>query len=275
MSRGRNAWIWAASLFLLISAHLPSSADQGFEFFVIAASPSMSGPVEALSREFEKTHPRVRVKVYYDTGLDLRRTVAALENDPIKQFFIGTGPIHLIAPGGDELITRLETKYYVLPGTRRPYAAVPLVLVVPAPLVEAPSSFEELGKGATYRIAIADPVLTELGRQTQQVFDALKLTQDVKDRLDIASDARGVLDHLLYGQADVGIIFGPDAVKEQERIRVVAAVGKPAFQPIIHSMAMERYCPNRPLCEEFLSFLQSPEAQGVVEALGYASAKMP
>ena len=73
-----------------------------------------------------------------------------------------------------------------------------------------------------YRIAVADPELTELGRQTRELFEALGMAEKVKGRLDIASDARGILDHLLYGQADVGIIFGPDAVKEQQRIRTVA-----------------------------------------------------
>ncbi|MBM4122077.1 MAG: molybdate ABC transporter substrate-binding protein [Nitrospira sp.] len=236
------------------------------EPLVIAASPGMKGPVEALAQSFEKIHPNVKVKVYYDTGLDLRRTIAAVGND--LRFFIGTGPIDLVAPGGDELIARLESKYYVLPGTRHSYAAVPLVLVVPVSLVEAPSLFEELGK-TTHRIAIADPILTELGRQTGQLFASLGIADDVKKRLDVASDARGVLDHLLYGQADVGVIFGPDAVKEQERIRVVATAADPYVRLTVHSMAMERYCRNRSLCEEFLTFIQSPEAQGIVRSLGY------
>ncbi len=241
------------------------------EPLVIAASPSLKAPIEALARAFEVRRPDVRVNVWYDTGLDLRRTIAAMENHPTGKYFMGRGPIHLVAPGGDELLTRLAHKYYVLPGTRRAYAAVPLVLVVPEQLVEAPTSFEELGKGATYRIAIADPALTELGRQTRQMLDAMGLTEAVKGRLDVASDARGVLDHLLYGQADVGLLFGPDAVRERQRIRVVAVAGPPAMEPTVHAMAMERSCPDRALCSEFLAFIQSPEAQAIVRSLGYLS----
>lgn len=234
---------------------------------VIAASPSMRAPIEALGRAFEQTHPTVTVKVFYDSGLDLRRTMAAVAND--GRFFLGTGPIDLIAPGGDELIARLESKYYVLLGTKRAYAAVPLVLVVPDSLVEAPSSFDELGKGSSLRIAVADQALTELGRQTGRLFDALGIAEDVAGRLDVASDARGVLDHLLLGQADVGVIFGPDAVKERERVRVVATAGRSIVEPTVHSMAMNRYCLNRDHCGQFLAFLRSAEAQAIVQSLGY------
>jgi molybdate transport system substrate-binding protein len=264
MAHARGLW------FLLFGALLISNgalAGPGAESLVIAASPSVKALVQALGREFERTHPWVRVKVYYDSGLDLRRTIAAMENS--GRYFIGTGPVHIIAPGGDELITRLEQKYYVLPGTRRAYAAVPLALVVPAALVEAPASFQELGRGVPYRIAIADPALTELGRQSDQLFEALGIAGDVKGRLDVASDARGVLDHLLYGQADVGIIFRRDAVPESERVRIVATSTARQLPPTVHSMAMERYCPNRALCGEFLSFLQSVEAKAVIRSLGY------
>jgi molybdate transport system substrate-binding protein len=257
-------WGFLAGALLIAGSAVAGPAA---ESLVIAASPGVKTLVQALGSEFEKAHPRVTVKVYYDSGLDLRRTIAAIENT--GRYFIGTGPVHIIAPGGDELITRLEQKYYVLPGTRRAYAAVPLTLVVPTTLVEAPASFEELGREVPYRIAIADPTLTELGRQSRQLFEALRIADAVKGRLDVASDARGVLDHLLYGQADVGLIFGPDAVLESERVRIVATSTARHIPPTVHSMAMERSCPNRALCEEFLSFLQSTEAKAVIRALGY------
>src|SRR5262245_5347096 len=81
------------------------------EPFVIAASPSLAAPVEALAHAFETTHPDVGVRIFFDTGLALRQTIAGMENSPKGQYFIGTGPIHVVAPGGDELITRLEQKY--------------------------------------------------------------------------------------------------------------------------------------------------------------------
>jgi len=239
------------------------------EPLVIAASPSLAVPLEALSRAFEASHQHVKVRLYFDSGLDLRRTIAAVENSPTGQYFIGSGPIHIIAPGGDELLTRLEQKYYVLPKSRRPYATVSLVLVVPESLVEAPSSFEALARGTRIRVAVADPMLTVVGQKTAELLQGLGIAEALNGRLDVATDARAVLDHVLNGQADVGIMFGPDAYDKRERVRVVALASEEAVRPVIHSLAMERYCPNRPLCEEFLAFSQSSEARSILKGLGY------
>jgi molybdate transport system substrate-binding protein len=270
MIRNRT-WSLVRTILPMIAMLIATGIDSTFasEPLVIAASPSMAAPLEALGQAFEKTHPDVKVRIYFDSGLDLRRTIAGMENNPRGNYFIGTGPIHLIAPGGDELITRLEQKYYVLPGTRRPYVAVPLVMVVPESLVEAPTSFEALTQGQNIRVAVADPTITTLGQRTKQLFTALGILDALKGRIDVGNDTRGVLDHVLSGQADVGVIFGPDAAKESQRVRVVAVSDSRIVRPTVHSMAMERYCPNRALCEEFLAFTQSPDAQALLTRLGY------
>ena len=238
------------------------------ESFVIAASPSLKGLLERLGSGFEQAHPEVRVKLYFDSGLGLRQTIAGMENSMVGQYFVGSGPINLVAPGGDEVITRLQVKYYVLPGTKRSYAVDQLVLVVPESLVEAPGSLEAVAQGNA-RLAIADRTRTRLGAQTADILRASGMEEAFKGRLDMATDGRGVIDHVLSGQADVGIIFGDQAVNQQQRLRVVGVISK-GYQPTVHSMAMERYCPNRRLCEEFLTYIQSAEAQRLVRQAGYA-----
>lgn len=243
------------------------SARAGQEAFVIAGSPSVKGVIDRLGAGFERTHPDVRMKLYVDSGLELRRTIAGMENSMVGQYFVGSGPIHVVAPGGDEVLTRLEQKYYVLPGTKQSYAVEQLVLVVPESLVDAPDSLEVLSRG-TSRLAVADPLHTRLGAQTSAMLRTLGLDPVFNERLDVATDSRGVLDHVLSGQADAGILFGHEAVKAQERVRVVARLEK-GYAQTVHSMAMERYCPNRSLCEEFLGYLHSAEAQAIVREAGY------
>lgn len=265
----RNSAIMLRLMTLLCVSLLlfDGSARAGQEAFVIAGSPSVKGVVDRLGAGFERTHPDVRMKLYVDSGLELRRTIAGMENSMVGQYFVGSGPIHVVAPGGDEVLTRLEQKYYVLPGTKQSYAVEQLVLVVPESLVDAPDSLEVLSRG-TSRLAVADPLHTRLGAQTDAMLHALGLDPVFKARLDVATDSRGVLDHVLSGQADAGILFGHEAVKAQERVRVVARLEQ-GYAQTVHSMAMERYCPNRSLCEEFLGYLRSAEAQAIVREAGY------
>jgi len=101
--------------------------------------------------------------------------------------------------------------YYILPETRAPHATASLVLVVPESLVEAPASFEAVAQEGRIRIAVADPKLTVLGQKTDELLHAFGAAETWKGRLDVATDARGVLDHLMNGKADAAIVFGPDA----------------------------------------------------------------
>lgn len=239
------------------------------ERLVIAGSPSLATPLAALGGAFEAKHSGVKVQIHYGSGLDLRQMIASMENRDGTKYFIGSGPIHIVAPGGDELITRLAKVYYVLPESRTSYATASLVLVVPESLVDAPSSFEAISRDVRIRIAVADPKLTALGEKTEELLHALGGTTAWEGRLDVAADARGVLDHLMNGKADAAIIFGPDAVREANRVRVVSVAPGKLDRPVTYSMAMERYCPNRSLCEEFLGFVRSPEAEAILKQLGY------
>jgi len=240
------------------------------ETLVIAGSPSIGGLLKALGTAFEAKHPEVKVQIHQAPGLELRQLIATMENRDRNKYFIGSGPIHIVAPGGDELITRLAWRYYVLPETRTPYSTESLVLAVPESLVDAPSSFEALTKDRRIRIAVADPKLTVLGQRTEEFLRALAGDRTTwADRLDMATDAKGVLDHLLYGKADVAIVFGPDAAREAKRVRVTAEAPEEFDRPVTHSMVIERFCPNRGLCEEFLAFVRTPEAETIIKELGY------
>lgn len=239
---------------------------------VIATSPSVQEAMAQLGQVFEASHPGVHVQLSVDTSLDLRRTIAAMENR--GKSFIGSGPIHLVAPGGDEVITRMEQKYYLLPEAKALYATERLVLVAPESFTEAPESFEAMAKMPAVRIAIAD-LKTRLGVETDRLLSALGLRGVEGVRIDLANDPAGILDHMLSGQADVGIMFGQDAVRVQQRVRVVAMAPGGSYKPIAHSISMERYCPDRPLCEEFLRFVTSPEGQSVLRRLGYGPGASP
>jgi len=256
---------------MLVVAGGAGSADPTASL-VIAVSPSVHDAVEALARAFEAAHPGVQVRLSVHGGLELRRTIAAIQHD--GRHTVEGGDIHLVAPGNDELLDRLEQKYYVLPETRRTYALTHLVLIVPESLADAPETFEALATSGM-RVAVADPRETELGLRTRRLLERLGLAAPLRNRLDVATDARAVLDHVLNGQADAGVVFSHDAVRERDRVRIAATAPAAADPPIRYSMAMDRYCPNRRLCRDFLDFTQTAPAHAALRLLGYEPAPAP
>lgn len=260
---------WLAMIFTAMVVCFISVESVLSESLVIAAAPSVKVPLEALAQAFERAHPNVRVQIHYDSGLRLRQTIASMQNT--GRYFIGSGPVHLIAPASSEVLDRLEQRYYVLPGTRKAYASVPLALVVPESQVDAAASFEALAQDTTKKLSIADPGLTELGLRTQSFLEAAGLSQRLQGRLDVAHDAKGVIDDVMNGDADAGIVFGSDVVRNTGRVRIVASSTDKLHRPIVYFMAMERFCPNRDLCRQFLAFAETDEAQQALRSLGYGS----
>jgi molybdate transport system substrate-binding protein len=143
-----------------------------------------------------------------------------------------------------------------------------LVLIAPESLADAPSSFESLRTSAVH-VAVADHEHTVTGRLTEAFLRATQLRASLADRLYVASDAQGVIDHLLNGDADVAIVLPRDVARYRQRVRIVATSEPRGYQPVRHSIAMERYCPDRASCRDFLEFIQSEGAQAVLRRLGY------
>lgn len=259
-------WIWFIG-FLMVASSTPSSASAE-DTLVIATSPSVQRAVKALAREFETTRRGVKVLLYVDSALDLHRTVASTENRD-HTYVIGRGPIHLLAPGGDEVIAQLERKGYILPTTRTPYAAVSLALVVPATAPNVPRSFDEMARGACPRLTVADPERSVLGEMTAKLLKGLDLQEKLKYRVNVAADVRGVVDYLISGATDCAVLFSPEVFEHPDKLRVAAIAPRGMVLPILHSMAIQHYSPDRLLAEQFLSFIRTREARMTLAGLGY------
>ncbi len=227
------------------------------ETLTIAVSPELASPLKALGEAFESANPGVKVRLNYGSGIHLEQALRA------KQ-------IHLVAPGTNVWSDAGEAKkYQVLSQTLRPYAVVPIVLATSASLPNPPSSFEDLGRMSGLRVVIVGDPATELGRRTHELLDHLGLWSALRGRLETVRNTQGVLDHLSRSRADVGILFGPDAIQHRGRFQIIPVAPRGSLQPILLPLALDRYCPNAELGQAFLDFILSPEAQAVLERMGY------
>lgn len=267
--RGADAVRWLFLVGALMISIQPSQVIA--EPLVILTSPRLEKPLVGLAVSFESSHPDVHIKILLDSGLGLRGTVARLQNAGL--YGVESGVVHIVAPADQQLLDRLEDRHYVLPSTRRPFAMDRLVLVSTADRPTPIDSFEDLRSATTVSIVVADPDVSELGHRTQSALHHLQWSDAKTDRVIMSHDARGVLDRIIHRKADVGILFEHQAVAAGGGIKIIAPLPQEIAPPVIYAMAMERFCPNRLLCQSFLDFTQSQEARTILAGLGYGAAR--
>ncbi len=243
------------------------TASRAEEPLVILASPTLERPLVALAEAFEGSHPDVQIKILLDSAMALRGTIGRLQHS--GRYGPHAGLVHLVVPADQELLDRLEYRYYVLPGTRRAYATDRLVLVVPNGSNESALSLADLVKDKTRRLVVADPEVSGLGHQSRQPLDALLRRVEIRSTVIVAHDAHGIVDRLAHGMADVGILFEHQAAQARTLVRLAGVIEPEVSPPVVYAMAMDRFCPNRTLCHQFLEFSQSHEARAVLARLGY------
>ena len=262
---GERAFRWLLLVSVVMTLVGPSRVMA--EPLVILTSPRLEKPLVALAESFEAMHSDVHIKILLDSGLGLRGTISRLQN--AGMYGIESGVVHIVAPADQQLLDRLEYRYYVLQGTRRPYATTRLVLVAQADGQGPIESLDDLRRNTTVRVVVADPEISELGHRTKSALDQLRWSDAVTDHIIISHDVRGVLDRIIHRKADTGILFEYQAVAAGPSLKIIAPLPEDAAPPVVYAMAMERFCPNRQLCQAFLDFSQSPEARTILAGLGY------
>lgn len=260
-----SRWFLSVNLFMVLLGYSSVQAEP----LVILTSHRLEKPLVALAESFESKHPDVHVKILLGSGLVLRGTIARLQNAGL--YGIESGVVHIVAPADQQLLDRLEHRHYVLPDTRRPFATARLVLVAPAERQAPVQSFEELGRATAVSVVVADPEVSELGHRTHSALGHLHWSDDGINHVILAHDGKGVIDRMIHRKADVGIVFEHQARAAGSSLKIIAPLPERLAPPVVYAMEMDRFCPNRALCQSFLDFTQSSEARTILAGLGYGA----
>jgi len=173
---------------------LCACAEDPFEIraarvLVIATSPAVEEAMAQLGRAFEASHPDVRVQLS-----SIRRSI--FDGTNRREWRIGQSLYrfradHLVAPGGDEVITRMDRSITccggqgtVCDGTSGACGA--------RVVKRGAGSFESLANMPSVRIAIAD-LKTRLGWKPIDCCQGLGLKNAEGKRIDLTTDQGGIL----------------------------------------------------------------------------------
>ena len=186
-----------------------------------------------------------------------------------KQIETGA-PVDIFASAGETQMDALISKNLIDTATRRDFTRNALVLIVPQNSTLNLTAFSSLNDSSVKKIAVGNPKTVPAGQYTEQLFEKSNLKNSVREKLIFAEDVRQVLDYVVRGETDAGIVYASDAKSAGEKVRVVLTAPADAHDPILYPIAIIKDSKNKQSAEEFIKLVTSAEGQAILQKYGFA-----
>ncbi|MGQ0812414.1 MAG: molybdate ABC transporter substrate-binding protein [Nitrospiraceae bacterium] len=226
------------------------------ETLTVAAANSLKDALRNILPLFEAQHPETSIRVIYGPSQTLR--------DQIEQ----GAPVDMFLPSLIEEIEQLEKKGLVINGTKRVYAGTSLVLVTGSTLPTPVTSVSDLRTAAVRRIAIGNPKTSSVGKVAAQFLKSNHLDQDLSSRLVYGDHSRAVLDMVVKGEAEVGVVYRTDAVSNA-KVRILDTAPAGSHTPVRYGVAVVWTSSNVSRTNELIEFLLTPRIQALLQEHGF------
>jgi molybdate transport system substrate-binding protein len=185
---------------------------------------------------------------------------------------IETGaPVDVFASAGEKQMDELAAKNLIDIETRRSFARNALVLIAPPDSKLNLIAFSDLTKTEVNKIAVGNPKTVPAGQYTEQLFDKMNLKRDLQAKLIFAEDVRQVLDYVVRGETDAGIVYASDARAVGEKARVIATAPEEAHSPILYPVAVIKESKQKQAAREFVDLVLSAEGKTILAKYGFAA----
>lgn len=233
----------------------PSAASAGE--ITVSAAISLKNAFEDIARIYSMTVGSAKVFFNFGASGDLARQIE------------GGAPVDVFASAAQKDMDGLDGKGLVLQGTRSNIASNSIVLVVPAGSKVVPASFEGLAAKEIKKIAVGNPKTVPAGRYAEEVLAYYKLFPSVKDKLIFTENVRQVLDYVVRGEVDAGIVYATDASTRAKEVRIAESAPEKSHKPVVYPIAVVKGTKNETAAKAFVSFVLSPEGQRILEKYGF------
>lgn len=221
---------------------------------IVAAAASLAPYCAAMGQSFEAQGSGVRVLFNFASSGQLRQQIEA--GAPVDGFIsASTRQMDMLERGG-----------FIRESTREVLARNRLVLIVPA---QGASSvvrgFSDLADPAVVHVALGDPSHVPAGYYGQAVLEHLGLWETLRPKLVYGLNVRQVLQYVMQGEVEAGIVYLSDARSALRGVRAVAVAPDGSHPSITYPMAVLRDTHHPDEAAAFFAFLLTDSSQ---KALG-------
>jgi molybdate transport system substrate-binding protein len=251
--------------FLLLSVFIPSLTGSGayalgHDEILVSAAISLKNAFEEIGSAYEK-----------QTGVRARFNFGA--SGLLQQQIEAGAPVDVFASASEKLMDTLQSQGLVLAETRRNIAGNTLVLIIPADSKLRFRAFSDLSRPGIARLAVGNPKTVPAGQYAEEALKNMKLWDGLQSRIIFAENAKQVMDYVVRGEVDAGIVYASDASIAPGKIIIVAQAPKDSYTTITYPIAVIRDSANIKASRRFINLVLSNTGQTVLKKYGFRGAK--
>lgn len=237
---------------------------------IVFAAASMQESLDAVIAQYKEIAPQVSIVTSYDSSGTLKRLIT--EGAPCD-LFISAAPAQMNALDGslaEDAEKNPDGLDFVVQGSRLNLLENKVTLSVPEGNPAGITSFDQLAE----LLQTGDVMLAmgnsdvPVGQYTQKIFAHYGIDESaIADKLTYASNVKEVTTQVSEGAVDCGVIYATDAFSAG--LTVVDKATTEMCGQVIYPAAVINSGAQAQAAQDFLNYLQTPEARACFEAVGF------
>jgi molybdate transport system substrate-binding protein len=239
--------------------HPPQPAPEKREI-VVGAAISLREAFLEIGQAFQK-----------QTGTTVRFSFGA--SGVLEKQIEAGAPLDVFASAGEREMAELQGKGLIQISSRADFARNTLVLVAPVDAKLRLPSLAALAGNEVKRVAIGNPSTVPAGYYAQQLLRSLQLWETLEPKLIPAENVRQVLDYVMRGEVDAGIVYSTDVAIAHGQVKVCAEAPQGKYGPILYPIAILQTAANNPMAHSFESMVLGAEGQTILAKYGFRNTR--
>lgn len=225
---------------------------------VISAAASLIDVTKELSEQYAAQSPNVKLTFVYGASGALQTQI---EEGAPSDLFISAGKKQMDA---------LEEKGLLSQNARADLLRNAVVLIAPKDSNLALGGFADCASDRVKLIALGEPKSVPAGQYAEEIFAHYQCLDAVAAKANYGTDVRQVLTWVENGEVDCGVVYASDAAVSQG-VKVLRVAPEESHKAVLYPASVLARSERPQEAQEFLSFLQSPDAMKVFEKYGFTA----
>ena len=252
MKKIGRLFLVAAFLCLVTSIAFAGSTKD----ITVSAAISLKNAFEEIGRVYEGQYGIKCIFNFGGSG-DLAKQIA------------GGAPADVFASAAQKDMDDIEKQGLIVTGTRADFAANSIVLIVPAGTKTSLKSFRGLKATEIKKIAVGNPKTVPAGRYAEEVCNFYQLLPAIKDKLIYAENVRQVLDYVVRGEVDAGVVYTTDAAISAKEVKVIATAPETSHKPVVYPITVIKGTKSEADAKAFISLVLSQKGKEILQKYGF------